>query len=86
MRTVVRATVAELAAMAETEVHRHKPRTPQRRAAAALWAALVTSATVSGALSALPAFTAPETATAAAGLLHRLAATAATAMKEGSSS
>lgn len=84
MRTAVRATVAELAALAELEVRKHKPRTPQRRAAAALWAALVTSATVSGALSALPAFTAPETATAAAGLLHRLAAAAAATPTEGS--
>lgn len=63
-----------LTALAEAEVHRHKPRTPPRRAAAALWAALSTTDSPGAAQRALDGFTAPAVAGDATALLHRLAA------------
>ena len=66
-----------LCILAEAEVHRHKPRTPARRAASALWAALVTSGTVDGARKALDGFTDAPTRAHAVRLLHQIAAQAA---------
>jgi hypothetical protein len=47
-----------LAAAAYAEAVRHPPRTPQRRAAAALWVSLITTSSVDGARSALAGFAA----------------------------
>jgi len=64
--------------LAEAEVRRHRPRTPERRAAAHLWAWLATSATITGARRALDGFGDPRTRADAVRLLKRLAADAAT--------
>ena len=71
-----------LADLAAAEAERHDPRTPPRRAAAALWAALITTKTVDSARSALDGFTTPETRKAAADLLGRLAASITANPKE----
>lgn len=72
------ADVATLAALASVEAQRHRPRTPERRAAAALWTALTTTSTLNGARNALPGFTTAQTAAAALELLDRLTATEGT--------
>jgi hypothetical protein len=63
-----------LAAAVLAEGQRHPARSPERRAAAVLWTALITTSSVSAARKALPSFAAPETVTAALELLGRLAA------------
>lgn len=67
----------QLRALAEAEVRRWPPRTAPRRTAASLWAALVSSRTVSGAKKALEGFCDPLTQRCAVALLHELAARAA---------
>lgn len=67
-------TTAALAEFARLEALQHRPRTPGRRAAAALWAALVTTATVDAARSALGGFADPRAVADAGELLDRLAA------------
>lgn len=65
-----------LAELARLEAERHPPRTRERRAAAALWAALVTTSTASAARSALAGFATAEACADALDLLGRLAAAA----------
>ncbi len=65
---IVSASVDALARLAEAEVRRH-----ERRAAAAVWAACVTSRTPEEARRALATFGTPETQSDAAQLLGRLA-------------
>lgn len=62
-----------LAEFARLEAEQHEPKTPERRAAAALWTSLITTSTVDGARSALAGFAAPDVADDALRLLHRLA-------------
>lgn len=71
---IISADLRQLAELAQAEACRHEPRTPQRRAAAALWTALVTTDSVDGARRALADFAAPEVCAAATALLYRLAA------------
>jgi hypothetical protein len=47
-------------------------RSPERRAAASLWVALITTKTTDAAVRALPTFTTPETRAAAVALLGQL--------------
>jgi hypothetical protein len=68
-----------LAELAAAEATRFAPRTAERRAAAALWTALVTTKTVDAARAALAGFAVPEVSAAAIELLHRLAAEQAAA-------
>lgn len=75
---IANAASRQLAELAQAEACRHEPRTPQRRAAAALWTALVTTDSVDGARRALRDFAAPEVQAAATALLYRLAAQAGT--------
>jgi hypothetical protein len=63
-----------LAELARTDAERHRPRTPERRAASALWAALVTTPTPDAARSALAEFADSRTLADAGELLDRLAA------------
>lgn len=63
-----------LAELARADVERHRPRTPERRAAAALWAALVTTRTPDAARSALATFADPRTVVDARQLLGELSA------------
>ncbi len=74
---IVSASVDALARLAEAEVRRHEPRTRERRAAAAVWAACVTSRTPEEARRALATFGTPETRADAEQLLGRLASEAA---------
>ena len=60
---------AELAARAARAARQHPPRSPERRAAAACWAALVTTRTPDGARRALATFGDPANRAAAAELL-----------------
>lgn len=61
-------------------VQSHPPRTPERRAAAACWTALITTSTIRAAHQALSTFSDPGTRAAAAVLLGKLErGTAATA-------
>jgi hypothetical protein len=76
---IIAADVGQLAERARLEAERHAPCTPARRAASALWVSLITTSTVDGARSALAGFAAPAVVADALELLHRLAATAATA-------
>jgi hypothetical protein len=64
---------AVLADLARAEAERHPLRSAERRAAAHLWAGLITSPTVSAARSAVATFGTAETQAAALGLLGRLA-------------
>lgn len=66
----------QLAALAHAEVLRHAKRTPERRAASALWTALVTTSSIESAKRSLAGFVTSETEAAAVRLLHRLAITA----------
>ena len=65
-------TADPLAAAVLAEARRHPVRSPERRAAAHLWASLITSPTVSAARSALATFGAVETQAAALELLGRI--------------
>ena len=71
---IIDADVERLAELARLEAERHPGRTPGRRAAAALWVALITTRSADAAIRALPGFTTVETGHAAVRLLHRLAA------------
>lgn len=66
-------TADQLAAAVLAEAQRHPPRSPERRAAAHLWASLITSPAVSAARSAVATFGTAETQAAALELLGRLA-------------
>lgn len=68
---IIAADVRQLAKLAQAEACRHEPRTPQRRAACALWTALVTTDSVDGARRALRDFAAREVQAAAIALLYR---------------
>jgi hypothetical protein len=72
--TISAADAATLAELARLEAEQHAPRTPERRAAAALWTAFITTRTIDGARAALPGFAAPDVQADALELLHRLAA------------
>lgn len=63
-----------LAELARLEAERHPPGTAERRAAAHLWAALITSPTVDAARRANGTFGAGNVQADALTLLHRLAA------------
>jgi len=67
---------SNLADRARQVAESHPPRTPERRAAAHAWAALITSPTVSAARAAIGSFGTPQTQAAALELLGRLAAVA----------
>lgn len=67
-------TADQLAAAVLAEAQRHPVRSPERRAAAHAWAALITSPTISAARSAIATFGTPQTQAAALELLRRLAA------------
>lgn len=67
-------TAEQLAAAVFAEAQRRPACSPERRAAAHAWAALITSANVSAARNAIPTFGMPQTQAAAAALLERLAA------------
>jgi hypothetical protein len=73
--TIAAADAATLAELARLEAERHAPRTPERRAAAALWTAFITTKTVDGARAALAGFAAPDVVADALQLLYRLAIT-----------
>ena len=78
MKVIIAAdAMCRLADQAAIVTRNHAPRTPARRAAAALWVSLVTTSTVDGARSALAGFAAPDVADDALQLLHRLAVTLA---------
>lgn len=66
----------QLAALAHDEAMRHASRTPERRAASALWTALITTSSVDSAKRALGGFVPGDVEQAAIRLLHRLAITA----------
>jgi len=66
-------TNADLADRAARLARQHPPRTPERRAAAALHTALITTKTTDAARRALDAFTTPETRRGALDLLDQLA-------------
>ena len=81
-------TPARIAELAFAEAERYPARSAERRAAAALWTALITTKSVDAARSALAGFAAPDVLADAVELLHRLAAqtsaaTAADAPTEG---
>lgn len=67
-------TADQLAADVLAEARRHPARSPERRAAAHVWAALITSPTVSAARSAIATFGTPQTQAAALELFGWLAA------------
>lgn len=67
--------LTRLADLAAAEARSHAPRTPARRAAAALWVSLVTTSTLDRARAALADFAAPAVVADALALLHRLAVT-----------
>jgi hypothetical protein len=67
----------QLADLAHIEAKRHKPCTPERRVASALYVALTTTTSIDGAKRALAGFAAPDVEAAAIELLHRLAITVA---------
>lgn len=67
---------AALAALAHAEAEARPPRTPQRRAAAALWTVLIATRTIRGARLALAAIPDQTVRADAASLLDRLAAQA----------
>lgn len=69
------ADVAELAARAALEARSYAPKTSQRRAAAALYVALITTKNVDLARAALADFAAPVVVADALQLLHKLAVT-----------
>jgi hypothetical protein len=71
---IVTTTNAELAALARAEAGRHKARTPQRRAAAALWVALGDTRTLDAARRALDTFGTPADRDGALELLARITA------------
>jgi hypothetical protein len=66
------ATSKALAELARAEAERYRARTHERRSAAVLWAALVTTPTPDAARLALAEFPDPRTVADAAGLLDRL--------------
>jgi hypothetical protein len=70
-------TNSEIADWAAAIVRKHSPRSPERRAAAAAWAALSTTRSVPSARRALATFGTPETQAAAEALLDHLAREAA---------
>jgi hypothetical protein len=65
---------ARLAEAARLEAGQHPHRSPERRAAAALYYALTDTGTIAAARRALASFATPEVERAAVELLHRLAA------------
>jgi len=65
------ATNEQLAERARQLAIQYPPRTGERRAAAALWAALSTTRTTAGAIRALAGFASPDTRAVAAALLDR---------------
>lgn len=69
---IVTVDAGQLAGLAAAEARQHPPRTPERRAAAALYVTLTETASIDAARRALPGFAAPETVTAALELLGRL--------------
>jgi hypothetical protein len=71
---IVEVDPVQLAAAAVAEARLHPPRSPERRAAAALWVALTDTGTIAAARRALSGFATPEVERAAVELLHRLAA------------
>ena len=82
---IVAVDLGQLAELARAEVHLHPPRTPGRRAAAALYVAITTTKTLDSARTALAGFAAPDVQADAIELLHRLAASQATATQGGRS-
>jgi predicted short-subunit dehydrogenase-like oxidoreductase (DUF2520 family) len=68
-----------LADLARAEAERYPPRTPERRAAAALWVALTDTKSIDAARRALEGFAAPHVQADALELLGRLAAECARA-------
>lgn len=64
----------QLADLARAEAQRHPARTPERRAAAHLWACLITTTTIGGARHAVRGFGDDRTQSGALALLGRLAA------------
>lgn len=79
---IVDVDIAALTEQVRAEAEQHPARSPERRAAAALWTALITTKSVGAARSALAGFAAPDVLADAVELLHRLAATAATATEQ----
>jgi hypothetical protein len=71
---IVSVDAGQLAEAARLEAGQHAPRTPARRAAAALYVALTDTGTVAAARRALASFATPEVQAAALELMHRLAA------------
>lgn len=69
----------ELAAAVMAEAQRHPARSPERRAASHLWAALITSPSIAAARRAIATFGDETTQSDAAELLGRLAAELSTA-------
>lgn len=69
---VITVDAEQLAAAVFAEAERHQPRTPQRRAAAHLWSALITSASISAARNAVKTFGGKPAQDAALELLARL--------------
>lgn len=63
---------ARLEVVVQAEAERHPVRTPERRIAASLWVALITTTSIAGARKALAEFAEPEATVAALELLGRL--------------
>lgn len=76
MRVIIAAdALTRLADLAAAEARSHAPRTPARRAAAALWVSLITTSTLDRARAALADFAAPDVIADGLQLLHKLAVT-----------
>ena len=72
----------QLAELVLAEGQRHAPKTPQRRAAGALYVALTETSTIDGARRALAGFATEQVQADALELLHRLAAELGSATTE----
>jgi hypothetical protein len=72
--TLDAASLPPLTEQVRAEAERHPARSPERRAAAALYVALTTTSSVDAARKALTGFTTPEVEADALALLHQLAA------------
>jgi hypothetical protein len=73
MAVIVTVDLEQLADLTRAEAGRHPARTPERRAAAHLWAALVTTNSAEAARRAIGTFGTGDVQAAAAALLGRLA-------------
>ena len=71
---IVSVDAEQLAEAVLAEGRRHAPKTPERRAAGALYTALTETSTIDGARRALAGFAAEQVQADALELLHRLAA------------